>query len=259
MSPDQPDVFFTINDSGNDPVLYAVDTTGADRGTWRIARARNVDWEAASIGPCGDASDDAPHCVYIGDVGDNEARHLTRTIYRVPEPRAGSRGDRGTITAERLVFRYDAGPRDVEAMYVAPDGAVVLISKRPLRDRAGRLRPALVFRLSADAWTRSDTAIAVMIDSLPIVPGSASMRTITDAALSADGRRLAVRTYGELFLLGIDSATALPRYESPLSTCDVRDVDQLVGEGVTWLDARRVLLTGEGRGTAVYVVDCGGA
>src|SRR5215831_3895936 len=49
----QPGVVFTINDSGNDPLLFAFDTTGADRGVWRVQGATNVDWEAASIGPCG--------------------------------------------------------------------------------------------------------------------------------------------------------------------------------------------------------------
>ena len=48
----QPGVLFTINDSGNDPLLFALDTSGADRGVWRVHGATNVDWEAASVGPC---------------------------------------------------------------------------------------------------------------------------------------------------------------------------------------------------------------
>jgi hypothetical protein len=32
MSDRQPGVMFTLNDSGNDPYLFAIDTLGADRG-----------------------------------------------------------------------------------------------------------------------------------------------------------------------------------------------------------------------------------
>lgn len=37
MSATQPGVLFTINDSDNEPLLFAIDTTGAER---RVARAR---------------------------------------------------------------------------------------------------------------------------------------------------------------------------------------------------------------------------
>ena len=52
MSRRQPGVLFTLNDSGNQPLLFAIDTTGADRGTWRVVNATNVDWESAAIGAC---------------------------------------------------------------------------------------------------------------------------------------------------------------------------------------------------------------
>src|ERR1044072_9082921 len=52
MSVHQPGVLFTINDSGNDPLLFAIDTTGANRGMWLVSGVANADWEAASIGPC---------------------------------------------------------------------------------------------------------------------------------------------------------------------------------------------------------------
>lgn len=52
MSVHQAGVIFTINDSGNDALLFAIDTTGANRGVWRVSGVANADWEAASIGPC---------------------------------------------------------------------------------------------------------------------------------------------------------------------------------------------------------------
>jgi hypothetical protein len=64
MSVRQPGVWFTINDSEHDPVLYALDTAGRSRGSWRIAGARNRDWESVALGPCGGTADE--HCLYIG-------------------------------------------------------------------------------------------------------------------------------------------------------------------------------------------------
>ncbi|MEP7347434.1 MAG: hypothetical protein ABI877_19340, partial [Gemmatimonadaceae bacterium] len=36
MSASQPGIVFTINDSGNEPLLFALDDTGTDRGAWRL-------------------------------------------------------------------------------------------------------------------------------------------------------------------------------------------------------------------------------
>jgi hypothetical protein len=130
MSVRQPGVFFTINDSGNEPILFAMETTGADRGAWRVRGAMDVDWESGSMGPC--ASSESTECVYVGDTGDNMARHLTRSIYRIQEPTATGQTD--SVAAEQLTYVYADGPHDVEAMYVAGNGNVLLITKRMLKN-----------------------------------------------------------------------------------------------------------------------------
>ena len=89
----------------------------ADRGTWRVAGSTDVDWEATAIGPC--EKDPLPHCVYIGDVGDNDAAHPSRTIYRVAEPDAKDSTFSGEVKAERITYTYSDQKHDVEAMYVA--------------------------------------------------------------------------------------------------------------------------------------------
>src|SRR5262249_17632921 len=143
------------------------------------------------IGPCKKGL--PATCLYIGDVGDNDGKHPTRTIYRVAQPDAGVAGASGIVTAERVEFSYPDARHDVEAMYVAPHGDVFVITKRPLRAPSKRLRPALVFRIPASAWSGARRVTAELVDSLSIVPGSAPLRTITDASLSPDGKRLAVR------------------------------------------------------------------
>jgi len=263
----QPGVFFTVNDSGNDPVLFALDTTGADRGAWRVAGARNADWEAASVGPCGPTTPAAGagvadtaqpnECVYIGDVGDNDAARASRVIYRVREPAAQQRGFLGRVAAERLVYQYADQPHDVEAMYVAPNADTYLITKRRLVGAGRRLRPALVFRIPASAWAGAATWVAELVDSLPIVPGSAPMRQITDAALSPDGQWLAVRTYAQVYVFAADSATGRVRGAIPPSVCNLVSLGRWQGEGVAWFGrSGKLLLTSEGRQSPMFAIDC---
>jgi hypothetical protein len=254
----QPGIAFGINDSGNRPTLFAFDSTGAARGSWRISGARNIDWEAAAAGPCPGA---ATSCLYIGDVGDNDARRQTVSIYRIPEPTvpAGGLPAPGFIDeVQRLSVRYPDQPHDVEAMYVARDGSLFLITKRRLLDPARTPRPALIYRLPHTAWDSAGTVTATLVDSLPIVPGTAPGRQVTDAAVSSDWKWLAVRTYSEVFIFLLDQATGLPARQRAPTSCTILGLEERQGEGIGWWwDNRRLVLTSEGQRSPLFVVECG--
>lgn len=260
ISPGQPDIVFTINDSGNDPVLFAMDTLGNLRGRWKIEGASNNDWEAASRGPCTRAAptiNPTSHCLFIGDVGDNGEGRKIVTLYQVPEPLLSRELSRGSLPATKLVFRYPDSPHDVEAMYVGPEGTTYLITKRPLKDVAGALRRSLVFGIPQAAWAGRDTVIATLLDSLQIVPGSSGLRRITDASLSADSRWLAVRTYGQVYVFAVDSTTGRVRNEVAPATCNVEDVESKHGEGIAWFGTgTQLLLTNEGRNAPMHRITC---
>ena len=258
-SVDQPGVYWTINDSGNGPFLFAFDSAGRDLGVFRVSGARNTDWESLAMAPCGgesDASGDgdggAGSCLIVGDTGDNNERRPNRTLYRIREPRIGAEGSRGdTIRAvERLVFTYEDRPHDVEGIFVSGDGAVHLVTK-------GRSGGILQFRIEPSAWRGGATAVARRVDSLPIVPSLRARRSITDAARAADGRHIAVRTYRDLYLFRTDSATGAIDTSVPPSGCNLRALRERNGEGVTWLDPQGVLLlTSEGKAGLISVAAC---
>jgi hypothetical protein len=259
MSVAQPGIVFTFNDSGNDPLLFALDTMGTDRGVWRIAGARNEDWEAASMGPCGadSAALAVPRCVYLGDVGDNEAERSTRVLYRVAEPPVGPTGTTGVLTAEKLTYRYEDHPHDVEAIYVGPKGDLYIITKRPLSAGNDRLRPALVYLVPAASWASGVVTVARLVDSLPIIPGSAPLRQITDAALSPDSRWLAVRTYAQVFVFAADTMSGRVATTTSPTVCNVIGLLERQGEGIGWLGTSgRLLLTSEGNDEPFRVIDC---
>ena len=252
----QPGVIFGLNDSGNGPYLFAFDSTGAARAVWEVAGAQNRDWEAAALGSCGTGRS----CIFVGDVGDNEGRKPRLTLYRFGEPAVPDSLTDSVLSiadVNRLDFRYPDQPHDVEAMYVSRDGSVFLITKRRLRDAQQRPRPALVFRVSATAWDSSGVVTAVLVDSLPIVPGASPDRLVSDASLSSDGRLLAVRTYAEVFVFAMDPATGLARPGHAPGKCFIAGLREKQGEGIAWWwDRRRLVLTSEGRNAPFYVIEC---
>jgi hypothetical protein len=241
-----PGLLWTFNDSGNDPLLFFTDTTGAALGTIAIAGAFNVDWEALGRGKCGDSV-----CLVIGDTGDNSERRPEVRLYRVVEPDT-SAGRRVGLRVEALTVRYADRPHDVEALYVEPDGAVVLVTK-------GRRGGVLTFRVPASAWTAGRVATAIRIDSLPIVPSMRSGRVVTDAAISGDGTRVAIRTYREVWFFRRDAAgTLVP--DPGIPPCDVAGLEPQ-GEGIDWWDRRTLVLTSERAGIsagAITLLRCPG-
>ena len=245
-------IFWAQNDSGNEAVLYAFDSVGSAQARVRVDGARNRDWEAIAIGPCDEGS-----CIYIGDVGDNNSGRNAVSVWRVREPTSND-----TLTAKpaRLVLRYADGPRDVESMWVAPDTAVYLLTKRPERNAAGAYRPSRIYRVAPSSWRSGDTATAALFDSLPIVPTRDESRDwITDAALSrrdsAGAVRLAVRTYRDVYVFGVDTSTWRPA--GLLGRCSLRDFkERMSGEGMTWLPDGRLMFDAEGRAARLHTGRC---
>jgi hypothetical protein len=247
MSRDQAGLIYTIDDSGNRPTLFAFDTTGADRGTWPVVNATNLDWEAIATAPCG-----TRNCVYIGDVGDNKGIAIEHRIYRVVEPKTPNDSAR----AERLQFTYSDGAHDVEAMFVTPSADIYLVTKRPLTRGGNRLRPALVYSLPASAWKSETRAVASLVDSLPIVPGAQPLMLITDASLSPDGKRLAVRTYTQTYIFPTDPATGRVDHAAKYVVCDIAPLGESQGEGVAWIGIGRLAFTSEGKQQPLRLATC---
>src|SRR5690606_25738387 len=101
-------------------------------------------------------------------------------------------------------------------------------------------------------------AVARLVDSLPIVPGSAPGHLITDASLSPDGQRLAVRTSRTVHVFAFDTTTIGVRKDIAPVACDVTALRERQGEGITWTsDGAALILTSEGRRSPLHVIACG--
>lgn len=232
----QPGILWTFNDSDNPPDLFATDTAGRALGRWRITNATNRDWEAMTLGP---GPCPGGRCLYVGDIGDNDAVYRSVTIYRVAEPHVPPTGavpEDSTPALARVDLRYPDGPHDAESLFPDASGNLYIITK----PRTGA--PEL-FRVPASAWGRRDTLLLERMDTLPIDPRIGIENWVTDAAVAPDGRMVAVRTYGYLYLFHLDRDGHLTP-AAPGPTCDLSGLGAQ-GEGVDWLDDRTVVLTSE--------------
>lgn len=240
-----PGLIWTIGDSGNPPDLLAVDSTGALRGVVHLEGIPNTDWEEVAVGPCGTAT-----CVYIADVGDNAERRAEVVIHRLVEPQvAGGEQVVGSDRITSLRFHYADRPHDAEAMAITPDGAVLIVTK-------GRSGGIFLFTLPATAWQQPQPATAALLDTLPITPNQGTGRLVTGMAISADGGRVQIRTYRELFLFERHPDGRLT--PANWTSCDILGKEPQ-GEAVGWLDGWRTILLSE-RGLfaagTVIVVEC---
>lgn len=225
-----PDMLWTHNDSGGEPELYAIRSDGSLVATVAVGGARNRDWEDLAVGPC-----DAGRCLYIGDIGDNEAARSEVVVYRLPEPAAA---DGETPTAERFTFSYPGGPRDAEALFVLPGGELYVISK-------GRTSNIAIYRYPQPF--RSDRTVemehVVDMTSAPAELGA----QITAADASPDGQWVAVRSYSHLLIF---RTADLLGGSAPTSVIDLAPLGQPQGEAVSLDDRGTVVLTSEASGGA---------
>lgn len=178
-------LFYIINDSGNEPLVFAVDRRGKTHCTIRLANAQNVDWEDLALAP-GDHVGAWDVCV--PDIGDNRAVRDNLVIYRFPEPDLSAAPDELTVEPTAFPLTYETGASDAEAFVVHPasgDGYVFT------KQSDGHSR---ILRLTAP-WKPGQRARLELIGELKFPPSPPIGTIVTAADLSPDGRRLAVRTY----------------------------------------------------------------
>jgi len=117
---------WTINDNGAGEWVHAISPRGKRLGEFDLKRSKNRDWEDLTSFML----DDKPYLM-IADIGDNEAKYKSGTIYVVKEPRAKKKDEEKVDW--QIDFRYPDGPRDAEAAAVDIDSERVLVlSKRDI-------------------------------------------------------------------------------------------------------------------------------
>ena len=157
-----PGVLWALNDSGNAPVLVALDAkTCAVRGSATVNVVAS-DWEGLASG-----TRKGKPVLFIGDTGNNLRERTQVAVVEVPEPALGTT----TVAATTHPFSFPDGPVDAEGI-MAKGSKVWVVTKQ---------LAASVYRVNLKRGTAQEVGTA---------PSFA-----TDAAMSPAADIYAVRDY----------------------------------------------------------------
>ena len=179
-SKNNPGVLWVHNDSGDLPRFFALSQQGKLLGIYNLVGAKNRDWEDIALGPGPEPNIDY---LYLGDIGDNDSKRKSVTVYRVVEPNVDTEAQKpiavNLTDFTVMEMTYPQGPRDAETLMVDPlTKDIYIISKE------GRGK---VFLAPYPQSSSSKTTL----QQVAILPWGMA----TGGDISRDGRLIIVRNY----------------------------------------------------------------
>jgi len=213
------------NDSGDRARVFAV-VDGERVTAHDVPGAAAIDWEDMAAGPDGQ--------LYVGDIGDNDAKRPSITVYRFPAPDPATDGPAADVATTSLT--YADGPHNAEALMIDPvDELLVIVTKGD--------GPAGVY---ATPLPLGDAAVLERVGEVD-TGGIGPLGLVTGGDVSPDGSAVLLRTYGGGLLYRrpagrpVASAFAGP-------ACDVPTGVEIQGEAVAFTGTGDGYLTiGEGQ------------
>jgi sugar lactone lactonase YvrE len=223
-----------MNDGGSQAEVYVLDAGCA------VAEVRSapVDpYDPEDLALAGDGT------LWLADTGDNRQERATVALI-------GLRPD-GTSSLTRLT--YPDGAHDVEALLLAPDGTPYLVSKEVL-GASSVYRPDAAL---ADGATLPMSKVADLGFTLTGTPGGpvgrAGQLLVTGGAVSADGRRLALRTYTDAYVWALTGSDVVGALHGTPVRVPLPEAPQ--GEAISFAaNSRDLVVAGEGLPSVVTVV-----
>ena len=251
----QKNVLWVINDNGADEWVHAITPRGKRLGEFDLKKSKNKDWEdLASF-----EMDENPYLL-IADIGDNDAKHKTRTLYVVKEPQA--KKNEGEKVDWRIDYKYPDGPRDAEAAAVDVENRRALVlSKRDI--------PPVLYELPLQPESE-ETVTAKWLGTITSLPAP-SRQDVEFAPktkdwhwqpvgmdISADNLAAVILTYRAVYYYerepGQDWFDALNTRPRRVSIGKFRNAEAIAfGD-----DRRNVVVTGENKHSPILLIDFNG-
>lgn len=175
------------NDSGDDGRIFLINKKGATHAVYIFAN-EVIDCEAMSIGTSANGTKE----IFVGDIGDNDAKRPFISIYKFAEPNINIKSKKESIIkkVEELKFKYPDGARDAECLMIDPiDQKIYIVSKRensvgvysaPLNSKAGKL-------------------ITLKKETTLFFNAPKSAKWITDGNISMDGKAIMIKSYINIY------------------------------------------------------------
>lgn len=195
VSSENKDIIWVHNDSGDDAVVYAIQKDGKVKHTVNYAKevldcedmALNIDAKGISY-------------LYIGDIGDNDAKRPFISIYKFKEPSIGKEETSIVENVEVLNLKFPDGSRDAECLMVdLIDQKIYILSKK--EDSVGVYSTPLKFI--------TNETVILKKEGVLFFPGFKKFKYITAGDISQDGKHILVKSYLNIFYWSRNSKQSL--------------------------------------------------
>ena len=147
-----PGVFWTHNDGAKSYTLFAISREGKALGNFHLAGVVVHDWEDIAI--------DGEKHLYVGDIGNNDARRFLIAVHEIDEPDPQKPGT-PLVVKRSWQLRFPKAPFDCETLFVLKDFGYVVskvfndaraeIYRFPLTEQKEPFTLELVARLKIDS------------------------------------------------------------------------------------------------------------
>jgi hypothetical protein len=233
------DAMLAMNDGGDRVEVYVLDGS-CTVGDVRTADIDPYDPEDLALGADG--------TIWLSDTGDNEQKRATVALI-------GLHAD-GSTTLTRLT--YPDGPHDAEALLLAPDGTPYIVTKEVLGASAV-YRPDAPLTDGATVPMTNVLSLGFTLTGTPGGPvGRAGQLLVTGGAVSADGQRVALRTYTDAYVWPLAGSDIVGALSGTPVRVPLPDSPQ--GEAISFgANDRDLLVSSEGLPAVVTLVPASGA
>ena len=247
------DILWTLNDSGNEPNLFAIRADGTLITTVAVDGIENRDWEDL-------ASFERENRSYllIADVGDNPNRRKTCSLFIVEEPDIYGKNSSANVS-RHIQFEYEDGPRDCESVAIDQTNMkILLLTKRDFPPRLYELplEPASDHMPLQARFLGEVTSLYRLQESKPS-RSRLNQRELQPTAMDIDkkGSAAVVLTYKKVYLfLRLEGETwqdTFKRLPAELELPAIRQAEAICFSG----EARSIFVTSEKSDAPILKMD----
>ena len=185
VSRTNPNILWAHEDHGNLNKMHLIGENALYLGYYWIWGVSNRDWEDMCIGP---GPEENKSYIYLGDIGDNDAKYNEIFIHRFKEPNlkdsSKMNGEIQKTDITSFIFKYPDGARDAEALMVDPRNKdLYILSKNENQTN--------MYCAAYKEYTNGQT----MLDKIAILP----FGEITAADISSDGNQIMLKTEKQIY------------------------------------------------------------
>jgi hypothetical protein len=210
-----PGYLWAHNDSHNGTEVYLINEALTISLACKLTGVENRDWEDIAVGP---GPEEGKSYVYVGEIGDNDAKYRFKRVYRFEEPRLNG-NDRAIdiVDFDTIIFRLPK-KKDTETLMIDPvTKNLYVVSKRE--------EPVHLYELEFP-YSTHDTLNAKEVMSLPFTQ-------IVAGDISDDGKQVLLKNYEYVYYWSNPSGKPLLDLlaEKPE---EVPYEEEPQGESITW-------------------------